>query len=141
MHHVLPLTSPLRYKHADNIFLPIGYSLFDLLLAHIEAESIILRCLMLLTALLYPKLLQPISCAKTMISLACLNIIVFMIISHYIDKFLNVFLIECKSVRLNIRSVRSLLILVVGIGGPFIPVKATPGEHVLDSIDRTGNFS
>ena len=73
MHHVLPLADTTGDEHADHMRLSAGNPLFDFGFTQVEAEAIVLGRLMLFSALLNSKLLQSISCAEALISLAFLN--------------------------------------------------------------------
>ena len=52
MNEVLPLAHSVRHEHPHNVLLSTGQALFDLRLAQVIAEAIVLRGLMLLSTLL-----------------------------------------------------------------------------------------
>ena len=73
MHHVFPLADTIRDEHTDDMRLSAGNPLFYFGFTQVEAEAIVLGRLMLFSALLNSKLLQPISCTEALIGLAFLN--------------------------------------------------------------------
>ena len=103
MNKVLPLAHSVRHEHPHYMLLSARQPLLDLRITQVITEAIVLRRLMLLSALLKPKLLKPFRSAEAVVSFSFLSKSL-MENSTYKKQLLDKVLIVMKPLRLHVWS-------------------------------------